>query len=1308
MATVPELFVAVFATASVVLLATILHHRSLRQPLKPAETSAPKTKKSLTLRIDEIPADHIDNLDRNLKSILDKILDLQGDANPMVCRSLVSHGKDSLCATISINTSLSADDLSAQLCQAGQAHPYKYTYKFKGVTPLYEDKNGADIDIIAVPGLGSHALGSWKSPNSDDVWLRDFLPKDVPNIRVLLYGYDTSLQGSLSNQSMEDLGGGFLEKLIAFRANDGTNRRPIIFIGHSLGGLLIKEALIRARKHRNNKDSDLSKASFGMLFFGVPNLGLRNDQLETFVRGQPNAALIHDLVVDSDSEPSTSLRRQAREFSEDCKCYYVVTFYECKHSPLLKKQDGKLVKSGSYSLLVTEKSASSIGLVAVAEEDKVPLNTDHSGLVKYESRSQDDYTIVRERLRRLVDEARLEAAKRFTEHSLYQPLSETIKACLKSLAFEDMDGRQVKIDDAAEGTCQWLLKHKTLIEWTHQHRGLLWIKGKPGSGKSTLMKYAKDALPPIYGTNTLVFSFFFHGRGHELQRTPIGLFRSLLHQLLKCVPGAVPDLIKYFEDKRTTEGEPGEKWQWHLQPLQAFLKSSLPIILKRFPVILFIDALDECGEDPAVKLIEYLKRLLSSLPPTDSRFGICFSCRQYPILELDGGSTIQLDTENNADITTYIQTRFSGSYTDAQIQSIISAHARGVFMWAHLVVDRVLQMKRQGEPKSKIEAVIKQIPQDLNDLYHGLIQQLIQQRTKENRLDAMKLMQWICFSTRPLTTDELQWAMAVDPDCTHKSLDECQRSDDFITDNDMDGRIKTLSCGLTEIVPSTNARVVQFIHQSVKDYFVERGLSLLYGTGPPDLVGTAHCRLSRSCIRYLRMVVLSQSGSLSKDDKSRFPLLHYATTSWVSHVKLGEPAEVSPNDLLDLLGRPIEPLVESWVRIYKALEPYAGDCPSSGSVVVHIVARHGLTKLLSCLLLDTGKVDIDAKDEKGRTPLSWAAQNGHEAVVKMLLDTGKVDVDAKDEKGWTPLSRAAQNGREAVVKMLLDTGKVDVDAKDEKGWTPLSRAAQNGREAVVKMLLDTKVDVDTRDKQGRTPLSWAAERRRKAVVKMLLDTGKVDIDAKDEKGRTPLSWAAGARAGIFARLRSLFYRSAAENGHGDVVKMLLDTGKVDVNAKDTEHGRTPLLWAAERGHKAVVKMLLDTVKVDVDTRDKEGRTPLSWAARNGHEAVVKMLLDTGKVDVDTRDKEGRTPLSWADRNGHEAVVKMLLDTGKVDVDAEDFYGLTAYQLSVFNHHEQVEHQLAARGALHWAPQDPCIGHIASAMNSESAGPQGSS
>ncbi|OBS16297.1 hypothetical protein FPOA_13082 [Fusarium poae] len=268
--------------------------------------------------------------------------------------------------------------------------------------------------------------------------------------------------------------------------------------------------------------------------------------------------------------------------------------------------------------------------------------------------------------------------------------------------------------------------------------------------------------------------------------------------------------------------------------------------------------------------------------------------------------------------------------------------------------------------------------------------------------------------------------------------------------------------------------------------------------------------------------------------------------------------------------------------------------------------------------------------------LLWAARNGSEAMVKMLLDTGKVDFDAKDYIGRTPLSLAAENGHEAVVKMLVDTGKVDFDAKDYIGRTPLSLAAENGHEAVVKMLVDTgKVDFDAKDDIGRTPLLWAARNGHETVVKMLVDTGKVDVDAEDKGGWTPLLWA-------------------AENGHEAVVNMLVDTGKVDFDAKDYI-GRTPLSLAARNGREAVVKMLVDTGKADVEAKDTQyGRTPLSWAAENGHEAVVKMLVDTGKADVDAKDTQyGQTPLSLAAENGHKAVVKMLVDTGKVDVDAED-------------------------------------------------------
>jgi hypothetical protein len=308
--------------------------------------------------------------------------------------------------------------------------------------------------------------------------------------------------------------------------------------------------------------------------------------------------------------------------------------------------------------------------------------------------------------------------------------------------------------------------------------------------------------------------------------------------------------------------------------LQAFLKSSLPRILKRFPVILFIDALDECGEQPAVELIGHLKHLLSSLPPTDSRFGIFFSCRHYPILELEDGLTILLDTENNADITTYVQDRFSTD-PDHYIESLISCRAQGVFMWAHLVVERVLRMKRRREPRAEIEAAITETPQNLDDLYHELIQSV------ENRSVTLKLMQWICFSTRPLTANELQWAMAVDPNQTYKSLDECWGSKDFMSDDDVDTRVMVLSCGLAEIVPSNYARIVQFIHQSVKDFFVNGGLMALDSTTKaPDLVvPAAHCRLSRTCLHDFKMAAHSRPQQNGWVDEPKFPLVHYATTS---------------------------------------------------------------------------------------------------------------------------------------------------------------------------------------------------------------------------------------------------------------------------------------------------------------------------------------------------------------------------------------------------------------------------------------------
>jgi ankyrin repeat protein len=176
--------------------------------------------------------------------------------------------------------------------------------------------------------------------------------------------------------------------------------------------------------------------------------------------------------------------------------------------------------------------------------------------------------------------------------------------------------------------------------------------------------------------------------------------------------------------------------------------------------------------------------------------------------------------------------------------------------------------------------------------------------------------------------------------------------------------------------------------------------------------------------------------------------------------------------------------------------------------------------------------------------LLQAAKYGYKALVRLLLETGKVDVDMKDEKGWTPLWTAAEHGHTAIVQLLLKTGKVDVDMKDNWGRTPLWTAAEHGHKAIVQLLLKTgKVDVDTKDKLGYTPLWKAVEHEHKDIVRLLLKTGKVEVDIKDEEGWTPLI-------------------EAVAYGSEDMVKLILKTGKVIPEMEDI-HGDTMLSRALQ-------------------------------------------------------------------------------------------------------------------------------------------------
>ncbi|KAK0715341.1 hypothetical protein B0H67DRAFT_487841 [Lasiosphaeris hirsuta] len=175
---------------------------------------------------------------------------------------------------------------------------------FLGFTPLNaaQGDESDKIDCIVVSGLSSHPFGSWKQRGGRFMWLVDHdenAPGVPPNVRSLLYGYDTSLVGSESFQDVVDIGMRLASDIKGIRPQPADREsfepRPIVFIAHSLGGLVVKEAVCQLYK----ADPMNAECIYGLVFFGVPHDGLLVEPWLRIIGKQPNHRLIEDLKADS-------------------------------------------------------------------------------------------------------------------------------------------------------------------------------------------------------------------------------------------------------------------------------------------------------------------------------------------------------------------------------------------------------------------------------------------------------------------------------------------------------------------------------------------------------------------------------------------------------------------------------------------------------------------------------------------------------------------------------------------------------------------------------------------------------------------------------------------------------------------------------------------------------------------------------------------------------------------------------------------------------------------------------------------------
>lgn len=848
---------------------------------------------------------------------------------------------------------------------------------------------------------------------------------------------------------------------------------------------------------------------------------------------------------------------------------------------------------------------------------------------------------------------------------------------------------------------------------------MLWIKGKPGSGKSTLLAFIYKSFQE-YSTssNTLLLDFFFHARGSLLQKTPTGMFRSLLAQLYDKAPAVRSQICAVFKEKRKY-GAAGTGWQWQIKELQDLFSAAIVEASKSRPIIIFVDALDEAGYETGSDLLIYFHDLYKNrLIPKNATSKLCVSSRQYPTFSINTSLQVCVDDENSHDIQKYVKDRFSRlSEQDTATLSVnqkiklaetIVARAKGVFMWACVIIPRITRYMREGCPYSFINQKIMEVPELLSQVYENIIKTVI---PPEYRPKTYLLMQWVCLAKEPLSVTELRSAF---------SSDDLLQSEDFehnYTDLQMKVQITSWSGGLVEFKHHKNKTIVQAIHHSVLDYIESDGLQYLAFTSNTSLaqderestvvstkfiLGKSQQRLCKSCVNYLqRREVLQASRTalptnLYERDEiflEAFPFIHYATTSWFLHAEQAESLGIPQDDLVQQLGSPPGPTFKAWIKIFRAIDEYNAACPNPGSTLLHVACSSNLRSVVKILLSVTGSVNT--LDDAGNSPLHFAALWGHLELVQLLLDAG-AHVAAKYQEDATPLVRAAENGYEDTLQPLIRQGEettrssrdalqaaaenghkvvverllkegADINAGKGGDYGPaLLAACAMGHEEVARLLLEKGADIEAKNIDGETALLWAAGHGYKPIVQLLLDRG-ADIEAKDKYKVTALIWA--GRNGSEGIVRLLLMRGAdieardddgatvllyaAESGSEAIIRLLLNEG-ADFKATD-KYGMTALLWTAQRGSVAVVRLLLEK-GANIEAKDNSRMTALLLAAQQGFEAAVRLFLEKG-ANIKVRDNDGMSVLHFAARHGSESVVQLLLNKG-ADIEAKDIQGCT--------------------------------------------------
>ena len=657
------------------------------------------------------------------------------------------------------------------------------------------------------------------------------------HVRIHTFGYNSDWgERKGSSLTIHDFGQALLGDMqnapsLNRAGNKGT---PLVMIGHSMGGVVIKKALLLARQDPSHHK--LATRIHSIFFLATPHRGADSAQL---LSNMLKIAVLHGSkpYVDNLMPKSDAIQVINDGFRHAYQGIQLWSFFET-----VKTSIGMIV----------EKDSAILDLPG----ERVQLsNADHRHVCKFDSPSDSNYCTLRNAFISTIDSIEntwLSARQEDHQHDMkvlssYLGLAESPEADLANV-----------VDFQTEGSCAWLTSKNSFQDWqlgVDNCPKCFWLSGEPATGKSTLSGHVVKYLEQ----NNSDCSYFFFKHGGAGRSTMAELLCSLAWQMASSNTEIRQKILSLHEEGVLLDKSDGRS-VWRTIFVARIFRTEL-----RQPHYWIIDGLDECANYGA---------LFPLLGKVDKQFPLRIFVASRPHLSIErsfsqeGIYNVQesVSRDNSlGDIKLFIDAHSHYLPVDTEadrkdLVELILWKSNGNFLWTKLVVKELEEALSQ----QRVNEILGSVPRGIDRLYSRILANLVASPGTSELV--MTLLRWAVCAARPLTVEELKEALRLD---IGEVLPQLERTAGSI-------------CGNLIYVDSQSR--VRPAHHTVQEYLFRGDTDPRYAIKKSE----AHSQISAVCLKYLSGDEMKnpryRRGGLTTRQRTRSAFAVYSIKHFSHHI----------------------------------------------------------------------------------------------------------------------------------------------------------------------------------------------------------------------------------------------------------------------------------------------------------------------------------------------------------------------------------------------------------------------------------------